>query len=263
MKKEIHQVIESGLLDQYILGNTSKSESRKIELLLESSHDLRQEYDIRQEELELSARHRSVAAPESVLERVMERIDTDTSLRLLRNRSYRWFAAAASAAAVLFATTSLIYYNYNQTLIDENDTIAAEIFDLRDDIATNNEKLDAVMRELSRLNNPETQKYVLKGNDRAKDLKTVAYINPVEKSSLIDVVSLPQLSDEQVYRMWAEVNDKKIDLGVLDKADRKLRAIPYVENALSLSITIEPRNGLAQNVMDQEVAEVTLDTQNN
>mgnify|MGYP000374105704 FL=1 len=50
------------------------------------------------------------------------------------------------------------------------------------------------MSELKKLNDPETYKYVLRGNERAKELKTVAYINPINKSSLIDVVSLPKLS---------------------------------------------------------------------
>ena len=42
------------------------------------------------------------------------------------------------------------------------------------------------MRQFLKLNNPETEKYVLRGNDRAKDLKTVAYINSIDKSSLIE-----------------------------------------------------------------------------
>ncbi len=101
------------------------------------------------------------------------------------------------------------------------------------------------MRQLLKLNNPETEKYIIKGNERAKDLKTVAYINPKEKTSMIDVVSLPELPEEQCYQIWAELQGKMVNLGILDKADRKLRSIPYMEDALALSITIEPKGGNA------------------
>jgi hypothetical protein len=154
-------------------------------------------------------------------------------------------------------------YNQNQKLVDENNTIAEEIFDLRSDINENNSKLDIVIRQFNRLNNPETEKYVLRGNERAKDLKTVAYINPIDKSSLIDVVSLPKLSDEQTYQMWANLQDRKINLGTLDASNGKLKSVPYIEDALSLSITIEQKNGSKTSTSENSVAEIPIKNKDN
>jgi hypothetical protein len=154
-------------------------------------------------------------------------------------------------------------YQKNQILVKENNTIAEEVFDLRKDINENNNKLDYVLRAFNRLNNPETQKYVLRGNERAKELKTVAYINPIDKSSLIDVVSLPKISDEQTYQMWANLQDKKINLGTLDASNGKLKSVPYIEDALSLSITIEPKNGGKSNASGNSVAEIPIKNKNN
>ena len=109
-----------------------------------------------------------------------------------------------------------------------------------------------------KLNNPETEKYVLRGNDRAKNLKTVAYINAIDKTSMIDVVSLPQLPENQNYQIWAELQDKMVNLGILDISDRKLKSIPYMEDALSLSITIEPKAGQSNTNTENAVAEITL-----
>jgi len=118
--------------------------------------------------------------------------------------------------------------------------------------------LDNVMRQLLKLNNPETEKYIITGNDRAKDLKTVAYINPKEKTSMIDVVSLPELPQEQCYQIWAELQGKMVNLGILDKADRKLRNIPYMEDALALSITIETKGSKTIASKQNSVAEISL-----
>ena len=133
---------------------------------------------------------------------------------------------------------------------------------MRNDIENNNNKLDDVMRQVMRLNNPETQKYVLRGNERAKDLKTVAYINSIEKSSLIDVVALPELTEEQCYQMWAKLQDKMVSLGILDINDRKLQSVQYIEDALSLSITIEPKGGNDIASLENAVAQILLDKNN-
>ena len=42
----------------------------------------------------------------------------------------------------------------------ENQIVVDEIFDLRSDIENNNQKLDNIMRQFMKLNNPETEKYV-------------------------------------------------------------------------------------------------------
>ena len=118
--------------------------------------------------------------------------------------------------------------------------------------------LDNVMRQLLKLNNPETEKYIIKGNKRAKNLKTVAYINPKEKTSMIDVVSLPKLPEEQCYQIWAELQGKMVSLGILNEADRKLKEIPYTEDALGLNITIEPKGGNINASIENTVAEIDL-----
>ena len=97
----------------------------------------------------------------------------------------------------------------------------------------------------------------MSGNERAKDLKTVAYINPVEKTSMIDVISLPQLPEDQHYQIWAELQDRMVNLGILDESERKLRPIPYMEDALALSIKIG-KNGDSTNENNTEVAEILL-----
>lgn len=263
MDKKLQQFLDSRVLEKYVVGGATQDEINQVELYLEQYPEVQEEYEILQTQLEITARSESIDAPEHVLDRIMNELDENPAVSLsTRKRFPFWYSAAASVIALLFAGTTYFFYNYNKALLNENDTIAEEIFDLRSDIENNNDKLDAVMRELLRLNNPETQKYILRGNDRAKDLKTVAYINPIDKSSLIDVVSLPELSDEECYQMWAQVNDKMINLGILDKADRKLRSVPYIENALSLSITIEPKGGNDMASLDKEVAEIPLNSNN-
>src|SRR5690606_27157317 len=116
-----------------------------------------------------------VEAPKDILNNILDELDQKPVIKLEPKRKYKkWhkYSIAASIAALVFAGTSYIFYNQNQKLVRENQVVVDEIFDLRGDIEKNNQMLDNVMRQLLKLNNPETEKYIINGNDRAKNLKT-------------------------------------------------------------------------------------------
>ncbi|MDH7911418.1 anti-sigma factor [Winogradskyella sp. SYSU M77433] len=257
METKLHNFLNSDLLSKYILGETSHEESKEVEHFISNYPEAEKAYDELQDNLEILAKIDAVDAP-NVLGDVLEALNDEPKvIQLQPKRSTPWYSIAASAAAVLFAVTSFMLYQKNQNLNAENNVVVDEIYDLRSDIEKNNSKLDELSKELMKLNNPDAKKYVFNGNDRAKDLKTVAYINPVDKTSMIDVITLPQLPKEQHYQIWAELQDKMVNLGILDESDRKLKQIPYMEDALALSIKIGT-DGDDTNENNTEVAEISL-----
>ncbi|PWH81739.1 RNA polymerase subunit sigma-70 [Algibacter marinivivus] len=261
MNEKITTFLNSGLLDKYLLGNTSTEETVMVESYIARHPEIENTYNTMQHNLEVVAKANAVEAPKSILNNILDELDDAPVVKLKAPNKYKkWykFSIAASIAALIFAGTSAYFYDQNQKLQSDTVVIDEEIEDLRSDIAQNNIMLDKVMRQLLKLNNPETEKYIIKGNERAKDLKTVAYINPKEKTSMIDVVSLPELPEEQCYQIWAELQGKMVNLGILDKADRQLRNIPYMEDALALSITIEPKGGNAIASIQNSVAQISL-----
>lgn len=261
MNEKITAFLNSGLLEKYLLGNTSSAETEKVETFISKYPEVQNAYNTLQYNLEIVAKSNAVEAPKSVLNNILEELDDKPVVKLSAPNKYKkWykFSVAASIAALIFACTSYLFYIQNQKLAKENQVVVDEIFDLRSDIAQNNKMLDNVMRQLLKLNNPETEKYIIKGNERAKDLKTVAYINPKEKTSMIDVVSLPQLPEEQCYQIWAELQDKMVSLGILNEADRQLKSLPYTEDALALKITIEPKGGNTVASVENSVAQISL-----
>ena len=261
MNEKINTFLNSGLLDKYLLGETTSAETEIVESHITRYPEIENTYNTMQHNLELVAKANAVEAPNNILTNILDELDEAPVVKLNTVNKYKkWhkFSVAASVAALIFAGTSTYFYNQNQKLQSDTFIVDAEIDDLRSDIAQNNKMLDKVMRQLLKLNNPETEKYIIKGNERAKDLKTVAYINPKEKTSMIDVVSLPELPEEQCYQIWAELQGKMVNLGILDKADRTLRNIPYMEDALALSITIEPKGGNAIASTQNSVAQISL-----
>ena len=261
MNEKINTFLNSGLLEKYLLGETTSVETEMVESYISKFPEVQNAYNTLQYNLEVVAKSNAVEAPKGILNNILDELDETPVVKLNTQKKHKkWykFSVAASIAALIFAGTSYTFYNKNQKLSEENQVVVDEIFDLRGDIEKNNKMLDNVMRQLLKLNNPETEKYIITGNDRAKDLKTVAYINPKEKTSMIDVVSLPQLPKEQCYQIWAELQGKMVSLGILNEADRKLKNIPYMEDALALSITIEPKGGNSVASVKNSVAQISL-----
>ncbi len=261
MNEKITTFLNSDLLDKYLMGTTTVAETEQVETYISKYPEVQNAYNTLQYNLEIVAKSNAVEAPKHILSNVLDELDDAPVVSLSKRVRYKkWYklSIAASVTAILFAATSFYFYNQNQLLQKDSLIVDEEIFDLRNDIEENNKKLDAIMAQFKRLNDPETYKYIIQGNDRARDLKTVAYINPKEKTSMIDVVSLPQLPEEQCYQIWADLQGRMVSLGILSETDRQLKRIPFTENARGLNITIEPKGGNTIASLENSVAEISL-----
>lgn len=257
MEEKLKTFLQSGLLERYLVGDTSIAENLEVEHQIYNNTLIADAFEQLQINLEIIAKAGAKEAPLSILNNVLNIVEEAQNTPTLPKQKTHWLSMAASISTFLLAASTLFLYLKNQELNSENNVVVEELFDLRNDIDNNNSKLDALALQLRKLNNPDSQKYVLTGNDRAKDLKTVAYINPIEKTSMIDVISLPKLPKDQYYQIRAELEDKMVSLGILDASQRQLKSIPYLEDALALSITIENKNGEIS-ADNQEVAEISL-----
>jgi len=237
MKDKIKIFLDSDLLEQYLLETTSELESLQVERYIAMYPEVRDTYAELQENLEIFAKLHAIEAPQDLKDKISSRIKTD---RKERKRFYS-YTVAASITAILFISISTFFWNQNQNLQEENSVVSNKIKLLEENMK---EQLEDVRNQFIVLNNPQTKKYNVKGNQKAKDLKAVAYINPVKKLSYINVSKLPHIPESQCFQMWAEVNGKMINLGIIEEAgdQQKLLALPYAENAVGY-ITIEQKGG--------------------
>ena len=263
MKKEVQLFLDSGLLERFLVGDTTVSENYKVESFISEYTEVKAEYNLLQDNLEILAKSNAIEPPKNILSDILAELEEKPVMNLHQSRKpMPWFGIAASVAALIFGALSFFFFSQNQVLMEKNTLANNELNELRLDAAETNSRLADITKKYDMLNNPETNKYIMRGNLRAKNLKTVAYINPVDKLSMIDVVALPQLPDEQTYQLWAEVNDKMINLGILDESNRNLIPVPYLEDALSYNITIEPKGGNQTASVENSVANISLQNNN-
>lgn len=261
MNKKLQEFLESNLLDKYIIGATSLEENKVVEHFIDNFEEAAIAYANNQNNLEILAKFNSEQAPD-IFNNILENINNTSNQKVIQltpaNSRTPWYYMAASVAAVLLSVAATALYFDNKSLKSENQVVVDEIFDLRGDIEKTNAQLTELMLQFQKLNNPDAQKYVLTGNERAKDLKTVAYINPVERTSMLDIISLPQLPEDQCYQIWGELQDRMVSLGIIDPRDAKLKPLPYLDQLTALTISVEPKGGNLSTSPEREVAEIIL-----
>ena len=251
MKDKIKIFLESDLLEKYLLGSTNEQENLQVERYIAMHPEVRDMYDELQENLEAFAKMHSLKTPEGLKEKILARIQSENTGR----KKFFRYAIAASFAISLFAGASYFFYDQNQSLQEENQMVNNQIELLKEDMK---QGLEDMRNQFIVLHNPKTKKYTVKGNKKAKELKAVAYVNPVKKLSYINVSKLPYLPENQCYQMWAEVNGKMINLGVIQEAgdNEKLLPLPYSDEAVGY-ITIEPKGGNVTPTVENIVANIS------
>ncbi len=251
MKEKIKNFLDTDLLEKYLLETTSTEETLKVERYITMHPEVRNTYNELQENLEVYAKLHALETPEGLKDKVLYRIKQEGKAK----GKFFKYAIAASIAAFIFAGSSLFFYNQNQRLEDEKTMVTNQIKDLEMDMKV---QLEDLRNQYIVLNNPNTKKFQVMGNKKAKELKAVAYVNPVKQLSYINVHNLPQLPEDQCYQMWAEVNGKMVNLGIIKQFDNKeqLLALPYADHAVSY-ITIEQQGGNTTPTVQNIVANIS------
>ena len=251
MKEKIRIFLDSDLLEKYLLGTTTSEEAFQVERYIAMYPEVAKEFDELQENLESFAKMHAVKTPEGLKEKIIARIRGEKAGR----KRFFQYAVAASFAAFLFAAASYFFYNQNQNLLQENEMVTNQIELLKEDMKAG---LEDMRNQFIVLQNKNTKKYNVSGNRKAKELKAVAYVNPVKKLSYINVSKLPNLPEDQVFQMWAEVNGEMVNLGVLkeNQNEDNLMALPYGDTAVGY-ITIEQQGGNETPTVENIVANIS------
>jgi anti-sigma-K factor RskA len=250
MVEKIKIFLESDILERHLLGDTTEIETLQAERYIAMYPEVRKVYNKLQENLETYAKLHAVQTPNGLKEKIIARIRSEQAGR----RKFFRYAMAASVVTFMFASASYFFWDQNQSLQEENNMVSNKIKLLEEDMK---QQLEDVRNQFIVLNNPQTKKYNVRGNNNAKELKAVAYINPVKKLSFINVKKLPNLPEDQCFQMWAEVNGEMLNLGIIEEATKSdnLLALPYAKNAVGY-ITIEPKGGNQNPTVENIVANI-------
>lgn len=252
-------ILDQGILELYVLGELNESEQLQVEAAVRQNPELKTALDTIEAKFEAIAFEQAIEVPSTVKSNLMTTVTNNNSklITLSPKKNYsNYLAIAASITGLLLIGSIYIYSEWNTTkgqlkLAEEQNTkLNTKIDDLAKDY--NDTKI-----LLASINNPNTEKYILTGNQLMPEAKVISYVNNSEKSIVINTEYLPELDKDHDYQMWADVEGEMIDMGIID-TKKVMLAMNYIENSESLNITIESAGGNDHPTVSQLITNVYL-----
>lgn len=258
---ETREYIESGVLELYVYDQLSPAERRDVEAMCALHPDVRAELEAIQASMDAYATVGPVQPPAALRERILSQLELTEApeppvVKMPAPQpSYNWMAAAA--AVLLLVSLSINYYQY-----DQNKALNGQVAQLQTDrnvMADNNahltKQINIVTADLAVLSNPANVKIELAGLPLSPAAKALIYWDRQRKSTYINTTGLPPLAEGKQYQLWAIVDGKPVDLGVLPLTPQEtiLAQMRDVSEPQAFAITIEPKGGSAGPTLDQMI----------
>lgn len=243
--------IETGILESYALGMCNADEAMQVEKMCAQYPEIQTELTKIQESINeyalLHSKTPHTETREKILSKIMDNeiqtnISTTSIIPLFSNR-------LAIAASILLFSLSLIgnilLYTKYRLAKDEVITLNTEKQQLASNINANQVSMETMNKNMALLTHPNTIKVVMKGVEKSPTSMAMIYWNTQSKEVFIELKSLPMPEQGKQYQLWAIVDGKPVDAGIItmQDGDSSLHKMKDFESAQAFAITLENEGG--------------------
>ncbi|HEX2616730.1 MAG TPA: anti-sigma factor [Flavobacteriales bacterium] len=249
------ELIASGLLEAYVLGEGSPEERALVERMAATEPTVRAELDAIERTLEAHAMANAVKPAAHVRAAVLEtvRLEERPIRQLIApgpeaepTRSFNWLAAASIAALFVSAAANFFLYRKVDDMQDRLARIDAERTVLAQELQVQRTNMDRRNNELAVMMDPAMQLVDLKGMNTAPDAKARIYWDPTTRVVQMGPATLPPPPKGMQYQLWAMVEGKPVDAGVmpLEADSALLHRMKDIGPAEAFAVTLEKEGGM-------------------
>ncbi len=270
--EELRKYIESGILELYVLGQLSATESNEVEAMALTNPDIKAEITAIEIAMENYAIENAVAPSIQVEEKILAQIpkykvvETPVKSKIIplhkeqnenKIKTLRYLLIACS---VLLVVSLGFLFSAHQDLNFANTQIASLSID-KEKFASTVSKLEfskaGMENQIAMFETTEWNTIKLAGVANSPKAQMVVYWNKTNKNILINhtAMSLPKTDTAHEYQLWALVDGKPVSLGVFgENAKEAVQQMETIEKAQAFAVTIEPMGGSVNPTMEKMVA---------
>ena len=261
------KIIQSGILEQYVLGLVSEEERVEIEGYMVAYPEVHEKVQRLRSCMEHYTGLHDISSPEDhCKEFSMPKCDTltgkarerclsvETKFGQLQQKEKeeqleevhshtRLLTALASISILFFAGLSIYFYQKQASEASALAEIQQEFSELKEQHQIVVSQMQATSMDNLFLKDEVTQKMNMKGVGVMPEAEVVIYYNSKEKRTTLDPVSLPQPPMNHYYQLWAEVDQRTVDMGTIDQTTKRNGLIPidFIPNANNFTITLKSK----------------------
>jgi anti-sigma-K factor RskA len=243
---DLNTYIESGILEQYVLGQLSPAAMREVEAMAAAHDSVRQEIESIEQALEYYAQAGSVTPPPGTLDNIKSRIHSlDPPISRTQNLPGKWTTLLAAASALLLISSIYLWI--------ENQRISRDLIALTSSadvqkMCCDSSRLtvDSLAQIMVFLQDPNTRSVVMRGTEKNPDAQATLLFNAIRQIAFVNLNTLPSPPSGKQYQLWALVDGQPVDMGVLPLGianDQQMVMVPYQATAGGYAVTLEPEGG--------------------
>lgn len=249
----IKDILSSNLLNRYMVGDVSPEEQLKVDMLRIDHRIIRnrlQEIELQLEQDHLSkAIHPPAGTKEAIVKSICGGDVINPSKAISKNVTIKWWPIAAS---VLLSGLAM-WLVMNKQLSNERATVTNQKERL-EFLKANCEKLNA---QFAFINHSATKPIILESLEDNTG-QAIVYCNESLDKSMIKNLNLPEISKDQTFQLWADVNGEMLSLGTFRNDSEDMITLSYLSMATSLNITIEPLGGSSHPTLETLTASKSI-----
>ena len=242
------EYIESGIIETYVLGMASPEEAAELEALCLEFPEIKAALTAFEETLEKNAMANAIPPPPGVKKALFQELassfakTSDSNSIVAMNNFSRYFAAAAIILLVVSGGLNIYFYSkftettqQYQALLIEKNTLQAN------NQIIQTKSLD-LFNSMQMMADPNMQKIAMPGVPGKEVNYATVFWDAKSKDVYLLPNKLPQPAQGKQYQLWAIVDGKPVDAGVMGDCAGlcKMKNIPA---ASMFAITLEKAGG--------------------
>ena len=253
---DINNYVSSGILELYVYGALSETESREVTRILKQYPEVESEVDEIEEVLVQLSAAVAPADTERLIKTIKQKLSHNPKVVAMESRRSNIPMYIGWAASLVFLIGLFLMFNKNQELRQDLQALQGEKAQMETQIAearTNAEKSNEL---LSIIRDKNIIKVPLAGQAVAPDAYAAAYWDKSTNTTYIDVKDLPEPPRGMVYQVWSLQLEPltPTSIGILDtyeEDENKIFALENMNPSEAFGITLEPAGGSKTPTMEQ------------
>jgi anti-sigma-K factor RskA len=242
----VQEYISSGIIESYVLGLLSAEESKEFENVCEQYPEVLQARLAFEMDLEKQAQRNAIEPPAQLKDKIFEQFHSlgrviplsPSPVRKMSSTSMGWMKYAVAACLLLLAGSiywNITLFNKNKKLQGDFDSTMTKMNDMEND--------RGIMQQ-----NPHVKMATMKGTEKAPQAYATVYWDTTSKDVYLLINNLPQPASDKQYQLWALLDGKPIDGGLIDneffiKQNKLLIRMKNAQGAQAFAITLEKKGG--------------------
>ena len=265
MKLDIQAYIASWVIESYVLGLATEQEVAELEQLRKQYPEINQSMAAFEALLEAEAMANAQQPPAHIKQALLQTLQSefkDTAVASTQPQAtitgkvanLNWYKYAAAAAVILIvASAGLNIYFFNKVNQLQNQYLALvnERNSLEAGLNIYKTKALDIYNSMQLMSDPNMLKVSMPGIKGKEDNLATVFWDKQSKEVYLLPNRLPQAPENKQYQLWALVNGKPVDAGLLSADCGGLCKLKTIPDAQAFAITLENKGGSPAPHLDQ------------